>query len=235
MPAPLIVMVGADKGGVGKTTVTRALIDYLAAKSLPFKVFDTEHPSGGLKRFAPAAEVIDIERVQDQMRVFDAASGIMVMDVRAGMLSRLIKLLDRAHLLDEVKSGVMGLALLHVLGPTVQSLGEVPEAAAAIGGGSKHFLVKNRVSVTAGYFDWDTDSRFTEVFRVSEHITVNVPHLEDMACELTDKFGVSYADFSRDPKQSRMLRGYVRSWLDAVWRDFDKIGLNQMAEAARAA
>ena len=32
-----------------------------------------------------------------------------------------------------------------------------------------------------------------------------------------------------------MLRGYVRSWLDTVWREFEKIGLNEMAEAARAA
>ena len=37
MNPPLIIMVGADKGGIGKTTVTRALIDYLAAKDLPYR------------------------------------------------------------------------------------------------------------------------------------------------------------------------------------------------------
>ena len=30
---PVVLMVGADKGGVGKTTVTRTVLDYLAAKN----------------------------------------------------------------------------------------------------------------------------------------------------------------------------------------------------------
>ena len=112
------------------------------------------------------AKIIDIERVQDQMRVFDTMSGSHGdRRPRRHVCPRIIKLLDRAQLLDEVKSGGLGLALLHVLGPTVQSLGEVPEAAAAIGGGAKHFLVKNYISASAGYFDWDADSRFTAVFR----------------------------------------------------------------------
>lgn len=236
MNAPLVIMVGADKGGVGKTTVARALIDYLAARNLPHRAFDTEHPRGGLKRFVPAAEVIDIETIDGQMQVFDSLAATSVIDVRAGMLSRILGLLDRAHLLDDVKAGTVGLSLLHVLGPSVQSLGEVPEAAAAIGGGSRHFIVKNYISETTGYFDWDSPaSKLADVFVQLAPHTVTVPHLEDRAGETIDKLGASFDFFSRDAGQSRMLRGLVRTWLDNVWKDFDKIGLGQLAEAARAA
>ena len=35
MPKPTVILVGADKGGVGKTTVARTLLDYLTAEKLP--------------------------------------------------------------------------------------------------------------------------------------------------------------------------------------------------------
>ena len=35
MAKPVVVMVGADKGGVGKTTVARTLLDYFTAQHVP--------------------------------------------------------------------------------------------------------------------------------------------------------------------------------------------------------
>ena len=34
---PVVLMVGADKGGVGKTTVSRTVLDYLKAKNTPVR------------------------------------------------------------------------------------------------------------------------------------------------------------------------------------------------------
>ena len=53
MAKPTVVVVGADKGGVGKTTVSRTLLDYLSAQHVPIRAFDTESPKGTLKRFIP--------------------------------------------------------------------------------------------------------------------------------------------------------------------------------------
>ena len=50
---PTLVVVGADKGGVGKTTMSRLLLDYMASRGTPARAFDTEHPRGTLKRFHP--------------------------------------------------------------------------------------------------------------------------------------------------------------------------------------
>lgn len=236
MAAPLIIMVGSDKGGVGKTTVTRSLIDYLAANGISGRAFDSENPAGGLKRFVPSAKIVDIERVEDQMEIFDVAAGVTVIDVRAGTLSETLATLDKVNLLDDVHSGAIGLVLLHVLGPSVQSLGEVPATRDRIGGGSRHILVKNHISDTAGgYFEWDgVDSKFAAVLAQMEPQTVTVPHLADRACETIDKLGVGFSDFCRDNNQSRMLRGYVGSWLGATWKDFDKVGLGKLAAKAAA-
>jgi hypothetical protein len=184
MITPLIVIVGADKGGVRKTTVTRAFLDYLDAQGIPRRVFDTEHPAGSLNRFYPAAPVIDIASVQDQMRVFDAvdANAVTVVDIRAGLLSPTLCALDEVKLLDDVRKGTVRLALVHVLGPTITSLGEIAETAMLIGGGISHYLVKNHIA-DAQFFDWDPAKAQTYFGKIRAS-TIDVPHLKEIACEV---------------------------------------------------
>src|SRR5205085_10843817 len=69
---PMVLMIGADKGGVGKTTIARTVLDYLAANGAPARAFDTEYPRGTLKRFHPkVTEIVDVTAASDQMRMLD--------------------------------------------------------------------------------------------------------------------------------------------------------------------
>jgi hypothetical protein len=235
--APLIVMVGADKGGTGKTTVTRALLDYFDAQGIPRRVFDTEHPAGSLNRFYPAAPVVNIASVRDQMNVFDAidASAVTVIDIRAGLLSPTLLALEEVRLLDDVRNGVAKLALVHVLGPTIASLGEIAETSARIGTGVSHVLVKNHIAA-AQFFEWDPAKVEKYFAKQRAASTISVPALKEIACEVVEAAGVSFAAFARNEdargapaSHSRMLRGYVRAWLDSVFTEFDRVGLNTLA------
>ena len=96
MAKPTVVIVGADKGGVGKTTISRTLLDYFSAHQIPTRAFDTEAPKGTLKRFHPAiTEIIDMTLIPDQMKVFDTLNStdasVTVIDVRAGLLSHTLR------------------------------------------------------------------------------------------------------------------------------------------------
>src|SRR5579863_7330188 len=89
---PTLIMVGADKGGVGKTTVARALLDYLAGNNVIVRAFDTEHPRGTLHRFHPdITQIVDITQTPDQMRILDTLNTsqvkVTVIDTRAGALA----------------------------------------------------------------------------------------------------------------------------------------------------
>src|SRR5436305_12349769 len=89
MAKPAVIVVGADKGGVGKTTVSRTVLDYFSANNVPTRAFDTEFPRGTLKRFHPdVTEIVDVTSTSDQMKIFDtlntANSSVTVIDVRAG-------------------------------------------------------------------------------------------------------------------------------------------------------
>src|SRR6516165_8206140 len=92
MAKPALILVGADKGGVGKTTVARTLLDYFTAHNVPTRAFDTETPKGTLKRFhRDVSEMVDATAVADQMRIIDTLSTtdatVTVVDVRAGLMS----------------------------------------------------------------------------------------------------------------------------------------------------
>jgi hypothetical protein len=232
---PLIIMVGADKGGTGKTTVARALDDYLRSKRANRKVFDSERPRGDLKRFVPAATVIDIEKVDDQMAAFDSIEGVTLIDIRAGLMSPTLKALAEVGLLADVRSGALAMALLHVIGPSVSSLLEIAETAAAIGGGVQHYLVKNYVSA-GGFAEWDKDPRFAAVLQDAAARTITVAHLTDTAAAAVQRAGVAFEAFAEDrASHGRMLAGYVRNWLAGVWSEFDRVGLGKLIEAATAA
>lgn len=230
---PLIIMVGADKGGVGKTTVSRAVAEYLAKSNIQFRAIDTEIPKGVFKRFVPSAEVRDMDDIGDQMAVFDKLSPITLIDVKAGMLSHLVRTLDKARLLDEVKQDAVALVLLHVLGPTRESLGEAPTTRAAIGGGSLHFLVKNYISENEGYFGWANDPELGPVLESLASTTIAVPHLEGRAAEDVDLKNQLFGLYGMKG-ESRMLRGEVWAWIQRVWAEFDRIGLGKLAGEAAA-
>jgi hypothetical protein len=221
---PTVVIVGADKGGVGKTMTCRVLLDYLTRGGKQVRAFDTESPAGNLVRFYPA-DVVDITKVRDQMRIFDGVTEgvITVVDIRAGVLSPTIKALDDAKLLDEVGTGSMKLVLIHVLGDTVASIAEITHAANAIGQGAKHFLVKNKTNPDQS-FDWDSPSAKAALADMAD-VTINIDALPAVAANETDARGGSFVDFCTDPAQSKTLRGLVGRWVDKVEAEFDRVKL----------
>ena len=115
MGQPTIVLIGADKGGVGKTTVTRTLLDYFRTHEVPVRAFDTEPPNGTLQRFHPEiSEVVDISSIAGQMRIFDTVSDatVTVVDVRAGFcVTMRRRSTRRSATVREMREGPSGSAI----------------------------------------------------------------------------------------------------------------------------
>ena len=83
MAKPVVIVVGADKGGVGKTTVARTLLDYFSANNVATRAFDTENPRGTLKRFHPdLTEIVDMTATSDQMKIFEVHGAVVTRPLR---------------------------------------------------------------------------------------------------------------------------------------------------------
>src|SRR5262245_6731607 len=147
MTKPAVLLIGADKGGVGKTMVARTLLDYFAAHSVPSRAFDTEAPSGSLKRVPPEmTDVVDINYVPDQMKIFDTVNStdatVSLIDVRAGLMSPTLRALRNIGFIDAAKKGEITFVVFHILGTSIASLDWIAETA-AYPGDAKYFMVKN--------------------------------------------------------------------------------------------
>ena len=232
MGSPLLIFVGADKGGVGKTHVSRALLDYMNTPSMKDfprpRALDSQFPRGDLVNFCPEAEVINITDISHQMKIFDTLEGVTVVDISAGLLGFALRACDEARLLDDVRSGALRMALLHVLGPSISSLDEIGEAIALLGTSAKHFIVKNHIN-ESNFFEWDKDSAYASSLRALTDVTIEVPHLDTVSNEAVQGAKASFLAFAGGTA-SRTLRGRVAKWLDKTWSGFDKVGLGRMIE-----
>jgi hypothetical protein len=238
MTKPAVILVGADKGGVGKTTVSRTLLDYFTVHQVPTRAFDTESPRGTLKRFHPdATEVIDMTQVADQMKVFDtlnsAEASVTLIDVRAGLMSPTLRALRDIGFIEAAKKGQITFAVFHILGPSIASLEEIGETAPYLGD-ARYFLVKNFINNTH-FFQWDEATHSTYFNKVKDAVELTVPNLNEMAAEQVELASVPYLSFIANKKQngepaaySFVLRGYVRHWLGNVWAEFDRVKLTEI-------
>jgi hypothetical protein len=244
MTKPAVVLIGADKGGVGKTTVARTLLDYLAHHQIRARAFDTEVPKGTLKRFHPdVTHVVDINYVPDQMKIFDTLNAsdasVTLIDVRAGLMSPTLKALRDIGFIEASKKGQITFAVFHILGPSIASLDEIAETAAYLGD-AKYFMVKNYINSTH-FFEWDEATHSSYFKKIQGAVEISIPKLNEMATEQVELASVPYLTFIANKKQSGdpasysfVLRGYVRHWLGNVWSEYDRVGLTDIVDAKEA-
>ena len=232
---PVLVIVGADKGGVGKTTIARTLLDYMNSVNVPARAFDSECPRGTLSRFFPKqTEIVDVTTAAHQVRMLDTLSTsdekVTVLDVRAGLLSPTLKTLTDVGFFDLVRGGDFHFILFHILGPSVSSMEELDEIS-RYGRDQSYFLVKNFIN-EASFFDWNEDLRKKYVTSSKGAIEINIPKLNEMAYEQAEIAGVPFSTFVANKNArgsvggySLVLRGYVRTWMHQIVHEYDRVKL----------
>lgn len=206
---PRVIIVGADKGGVGKTTVARLLIDYMRRKKINPRIIDTQDGGVGLKKFYPDADLIDMTTDAGQVSVLDRLGDWMIIDIRAGLLSPALENMRQIGFLDDVGRGNVLLSVLHVLGPTAASLDEMKNIAPLVASAS-YFVVKNHINA----FEWD--ARLVDKAKL-----ITVPFLSPESAFEVDQLAMTFDAFIASDK-SYVHRGRVRFWVDGMNGEFDR-------------
>ncbi len=224
MAKPHLVIVGADKGGVGKTFVSRATLDYFASQGIKARAFDTQQPDGNLVRFHPdQTEVVDLSNPDDQIKVFDSVAehDVTVIDIQASLLTPTLTLLRDIGLLDMVKDGKLDVTVLHIIGSTVQSLNEIAGTAKILEG-SRHFIVMNHTN-NAAFFE-GVSGIDTAVLK-SGSALIDIPMLVARYTEFVEVAATSFSDYAKNGK-SLVAKGMVGKWLKEVYAQFDAAKLH---------
>lgn len=234
---PMVILVGADKGGVGKTTLSRVLLDYFARRNIMFRAFDTEWPRGTLKRFYPSTtEVVDMSNVAHQMKLLDTLESanvrVSLVDLKAGNLSMVLDVFDRIGVLEAARSGAFGLSLFHVVGPAISSLEEIGEISKYVKD-MDYVVVRNFINET-NFFEWDQTTHRKYFAQIPKAQEIDVPKLNEMAYEQVDVASVTFKDFienrsadGQPGKFSFVLRGYARKWCSEIDEEFARVKMVQ--------
>lgn len=240
---PTLILVGADKGGVGKTTTSRALLDYMSRNNIMARAFDTENPRGTLKRFYPGiTEIIDLTEVADQMKVLDtmntAAVKVTVVDLKAGVMSVALEVFRDIGVLEAARNGDFNLCLVHVIGPAIASLEEM-EQVAEFTKGIDYVVARNFINET-NFFEWDEKTYKKYFAGLDNAHEIEIPKLNEMAYELIDLAGVTFSDFiankdarGRDADFSFVLRGYAKKWIKDLDGELEQLDLIQSLQALK--
>lgn len=234
---PTLILVGADKGGVGKTTISRALLDFFARKNVLTRAFDTENPRGSLKRFYPAiTEVIDLENVAHQMKVLDtmetANVPVTLVDLKAGGLSYALDIFERIGVLEAARNNQFTLGLFHIVGSSIASLDEIGEISKYLNG-IEYVVTRNFINET-NFFEWDQTTHRKYFANLPKAQEIDIPKLNEMAYEQIDLSGVTFKDFienraadGQPGKFSFVLRGYARKWCSEIDEEFARVKMVQ--------
>ena len=245
MAKPAVILVGADKGGVGKTTVSRTLLDYFTAHQIPIRAFDTEAPKGTLKRFHPdLTDVVDMTKVPDQMKIFDtlnsAEATVTLIDVRAGLMSPTLQALRDIGFIEAAKKGQITFALFHILGPDHRLARRdrrhrrLSRRRALLPGQELHQQHRTSSSGTRRPTrPTSTASRTRSRSRSRSSTRWRPSRSTSPRCRISPS-SPTRSRAASPPSYSFVLRGYVRHWLGNVWAEYDRIKLTDIV-AARAA
>ena len=232
---PTLVFVGAQKGGVGKTTIARLLLHWLEENRRGHVAFDTEVPFGSLVRFyKDKTEVVDIDDVAAQMRIFDAVYGdasgsVFVVDLRAGYLYKMLDLLSDLRMLRDAQDGAFNIVFLHIMSGSLESIREVSETVDRFSG-AKHIVVTNPAN-GVDLTDWES-SQVRSNFERDGGVELNMPALNRLAYNEIDRSGTTFSQFitnkrpdGSDAVYSYVLRGYTRDWVLKSMAQIDRINL----------
>jgi len=115
-----ILLIGGEKGGVGKSLVSRALAQYFIDCSVPFVGFDTDRSHGALMRFySDYASPVLIDRYEALDHIVETAveqPGIRVLvDLAAQTHAPLVAWMDDSGVLDLAQENDLRITYWHVM------------------------------------------------------------------------------------------------------------------------
>jgi hypothetical protein len=233
MIKPTLVVIGSQKGGVGKTTTARLLTHWLENQKRQYFCFDTESPNGSLSRFYPdVSEIVDVNETEGQMKIFDPLLSrnenfTYMIDLRAGIMFDFLDTMENLFIMKDVREGAFRMYFLHVLGASLESLQEVKQTMSRFEG-ARHVVVRNLGA--GGEFSGWTDSDIRSDFLAKGGIELTIPPLDPVAYRSVDQSSSSYNQYVANERQdgatadnSYILRAYVRHWLVQCDLQMDKL------------
>ena len=228
-----IHFIGGEKGGVGKSLVSRLLAQYFIDRGLPFVGFDTDRSHGALLRFyADYAAPITIDQEDSLDRIVEAAVEApqrrVLVDLAAQTQAALEAWIEDSGVLALADELGVTLTYWHVMDAGRDSVDLLTQLLDRFEGRLKLVLVLNEVRGDA--FDLLATSGQRERAQAQGAKVVTVRRLHDATMQKIDGQSTSFwAAVNHSERATTGLglleRQRVKVWLQRVYDEIDRVGV----------
>ena len=149
-PVSKIHLIGGEKGGVGKSMMSRLLSQYFIDHELPFTGYDTDRSHGSLTRFyGEHASPMMVDRFEALDRIVESAverpGSRVLVDLAAQTHEPLVKWMDESGVLDMADLSGIAIHYWHVMDNGRDSVDLLTRLLDRFGQRVHYVLVKNQL------------------------------------------------------------------------------------------
>ena len=226
-----IHFIGGEKGGVGKSLVSRLLAQYLIDRKLPFLGFDSDRSHGALMRFyAGYASPVVIESYESLDAVVEAATEDpqrrIVVDLAAQTHQPLAKWMDESGVLELSQELGLEVRYWHVMDSGKDSADLLKKLLDTFGERLNYLLVLNQLrGDDFKILEWSGDKE--RALAMGARI-MSLSRLHETVMNKIDAHSTSFwaAAHSSDKDVTglgMLERQRAKMWLRKVYEEFDKL------------
>jgi len=224
-----IHFIGGEKGGVGKSLVSRLVAQYLIDKELPFLGFDTDRSHGALLRFYSGfASPVLIDRYEALDSIIEAAveqpDRRVLVDLAAQTHDPLVRWMDESGVLDMAGESGFTITYWHVMDSGRDSVDLLKKLLDRFGPRLNYVLVRNQMrGDDFGMLEQSGEQDRALGFGA---YVVTIKHLSDSIIQKIDASSSSFWAAQHDADKSRtglgmMDRQRLKMWLRDAYQQID--------------
>ncbi|MBY0469095.1 MAG: mobilization protein [Burkholderiaceae bacterium] len=224
-----IHFIGGEKGGVGKSLVSRLVAQYLIDKELPFLGFDTDRSHGALLRFyAGFASPVLVDRYEALDSIIEAAveqpERRVLVDLAAQTHDPLVKWMDESGVLEMAAESGFTITYWHVMDSGRDSVDLLKKLLDRFGARLNYVLVRNQMRGD-DFSMLEHSGEQDRALGFGAHV-VSIKHLSDSIIQKIDASSSSFWAAQHDADKSRtglgmMDRQRLKMWLRDAYQQID--------------
>ena len=228
-----IHLIGGEKGGVGKSLVSRLLAQHFIDRGLAFTGFDTDRSHGALMRFyAGYASPVLVDRYEALDAIVESAIATpgqrVLVDLAAQTHAPLVQWMDDSGVLEVAAESGVAINYWHVMDSGRDSVDLLERLLDRFGSRLSYVVVLNQLRGD-DFGQLEGSGQLTRAHALGARV-VKLKHLQDAVLRKIDATDSSFwaarqAPGSEGPKLGLLERQRLKLWLNAVTSEFMAAGV----------
>jgi hypothetical protein len=228
-----LILVHGDKGGVGKSTLSRGLLDYLYRKIRVPIVYDADARNSQVHRFYKDIFPIEqlnlrkgiafdkiLNRLADGKKTTDKYNVFVDFPAQAG--GDIEETFSEMRFIDALDSIGARITLLFVMGRSMDSVNALQTASEVFGSSCDFVVVKNKFFGDPDHYNLYDSSQIRPNLIKAGAKEVLMPNLARDAYDAVDRASLPFFKVA-ESELSLSIKARVSSWLDKFDEQFEKI------------